>query len=125
MNNNHMSTKFGLLALITTIALAATMVVIGCVPAPTDALAAANSLEGVWNTTVSPQGQPTVTVMTTFHRDGSVTMMENDGRPGIGVWEKVSDHRYAFVVWEYWKEGETFFQAKVSSSPIGAQQRRR
>ena len=34
MNNQHMSTKFGLLALIITIALAATMVVIGVYPPP-------------------------------------------------------------------------------------------
>ena len=45
-----------------------------------------------------------------------MTVNESDGRIGIGVWEKVSDHHYAFTVWEYWKEGEMFFQAKVSSS---------
>jgi hypothetical protein len=80
----------------------------------TSALAASKSLEGVWTVSVSPPGQPTSTAVTVFHSDGSVTIMENDGRPGIGVWEKVSGRSYAFTAWEYWKEGESFFQAKVS-----------
>lgn len=118
MNNQHISMKLGLLALLITIALIATVVLSGCVPVPTGAQAAANSLQGVWIANVSPQGQPPFTSSAAFHSDGSVTMNESDGRIGVGVWEKVSDHGYAFTVWEYWKEGEAYFQAKVSSSPI-------
>ena len=78
-------------------------------------MAAPNSLEGVWMVTVSPEGGTPFSDVTTFSHDGSVTIMENDGRLGIGVWEKVSDHSYAFTAWEYWKEEGTFFQAKISS----------
>jgi hypothetical protein len=59
---------------------------------------------------------PAYTALASFHHDGSVTMMENDGRLGIGVWEKVADHRYVWTIWEYWKEGEDFLQARVTSS---------
>jgi len=77
---------------------------------------ALNSLTGVWIVTVSPKDQPPFTSLVSFHSDGSMTANESDGRIGIGVWEKASDHSYAFTLWEYWKEGESFFQAKMSSS---------
>ena len=82
----------------------------------TSALAASHSVEGVWIVTVTPPGgQPTFTNVTAFHGDGSVVAIESDGRPGMGVWRKVSDHRYTFTVWEYWKEGKVSFQAKLTS----------
>jgi hypothetical protein len=114
MNSKHVSAKLGRLALVITIALAAAVVLSRCVSTPAGVLAASNSLEGVWTVTVSPSGQPPFTGVTDFHRDGSVTIMENDGRLGIGVWEKVSDSRYSFTAWEYWKEGDSYLQAKIS-----------
>ncbi|MBM4460803.1 MAG: hypothetical protein FJ011_24100 [Chloroflexi bacterium] len=118
MNSKHPSMKLGLFALVITGALVAAMMLVGCIPAPQNVLVAANSLEGVWIVSVSMSGPdaPTYTAMASFHHDGSVTMMENDGRLGIGVWEKVADHRYVWTIWEYWKEGEDFLQAKVNSS---------
>lgn len=81
-----------------------------------DKKTSSNNLEGVWIVTVSPQGHPTFTDMVAIHSDGSVTINESDGRLGIGVWEKVSDARYAVTAWEYWKAEETFFQGKLNSS---------
>jgi hypothetical protein len=118
MNNERMLMKFDLLALVIAIALAATMALSSCAPIPAGVSAAPNSLQGVWFTSVSPQGEPPFSNLSAFHSDGTVAMNENDGRIGVGVWEKVSNHSYAFTVWEYWQDGETYFQAKVSSSPI-------
>lgn len=117
MNNPYISMKFGLLALLIMSALVATVVLSGCVPAPAGAHAAANSLQGVWIVTVSPpNNMPTETVVTTFHSDGSVTEMTSDARVGMGVWEKASGRGYVFTMWEYWKDGEASFQAKISST---------
>jgi hypothetical protein len=50
-----------------------------------------------------------------FSRDGTMTVMESTGELGIGAWEKVSDHHYAFTFWEFYQQDGASVQVKISS----------
>jgi hypothetical protein len=83
---------------------------------PDQVLAASKSLVGSWMATVTPDGGPPFEAVVTFSSDGTAIVMENDGRTGLGVWQKISNNRYIFSVWEYYTADGTYFQAKVTST---------
>jgi hypothetical protein len=80
------------------------------------ALAGSKSLVGSWNVTVAPEGMEPFQHGVIFSSDGTMTNMVDTGTIGIGVWKKISNRQYAFTIWQYYKEGESFFQAKVYST---------
>jgi hypothetical protein len=78
--------------------------------------AANKTVVGDWKVTVTPDGGSPFTAGAIFSNEGTVIMMENDGRLGLGVWDKSSGNQYSFSVWEYWLDNGSYFQAKVSST---------
>jgi hypothetical protein len=76
----------------------------------------AKELAGSWKVTITGDGAPPITSEANFSNDGTITMIEDNGTVGIGVWEKLSGDQYAFTVWEYIEQGGSNFQAKVSST---------
>lgn len=80
------------------------------------ALASSSSLVGSWDVTVSPEGMEPFKHGAIFSSDGTLTNMIDTGQIGIGVWEKISDRQYTFTIWQYGKEGESFFRSKIYST---------
>ncbi len=68
---------------------------------PDQVMAAADSPVGTWIATVTLEGQPTFVTVAAFSSDNTLTIMEDDGRLGLGVWERLSDRRFAFTFWEH------------------------
>jgi len=84
---------------------------------PEQVKAATQSLVGSWMATVTPDGMPSFADIIVFSSDGTAIEMINDGRPGIGVWQKLSHNRYAFSVWEYWTGDDALlYSARVTST---------
>ena len=83
---------------------------------PDQAMAAAKSLVGAWIVTVTPEGGTPFTDGVIFSSDGTVTCMEQDGYLGIGVWEKISDNKFAFSFWESYLQDGALIKSKVSST---------
>jgi hypothetical protein len=74
------------------------------------------SLVGSWTFTGTPTGGPSFVGGITFTSDGTVISMEDTGALGLGVWEKKLNDTYVFTFKETGKDGDTFIQAKVSST---------
>lgn len=68
---------------------------------PDQAMAAANSPVGSWIVTVTVGNEQPFVTISAFSSDNTMTVMENDGRLGLGVWQKLSGRRYAFTFWEH------------------------
>lgn len=83
---------------------------------PEQAKAAAQSPVGSWIVIVSPDGQPSFTDVVIFSSDGTITVMESDGRLGLGVWQKLPHNQYAFSLWEYFVDNGTTLQVNVTST---------
>jgi hypothetical protein len=77
-------------------------------------LAVGNSLVGSWTVTVTSD-QPAFTSYVNFSSDGTLTEM-SDGVVGMGVWQKLSGHKYAFTLWECIQIGGNDFRGKVTST---------
>jgi hypothetical protein len=83
---------------------------------PIEALAAPKSLVGTWTVTVTPEGGTPFIDGMIFSSDGTTTVMEQDGYLGVGVWEKLSNNRFAFSFWESYLENDALITSKVSST---------
>ena len=75
----------------------------------------ANALIGSWKVTVTPDGMASFGSEAIFSSDGTVTIIEDSGAVGLGVWEKLSGDQYAFTVWEYLEQDGSMFKSKVTS----------
>ena len=99
--------------------LAITLVLVGVIGyqafKPEQVMAASQSMVGAWTVTVTSEGD-TFTDIAIFSSDGTVTIMESDGRLGLGVWQKLQNNRYAFSFWEYYVEDGTTFQVNITST---------
>jgi hypothetical protein len=111
-----MNTKRAGLILILAIALMLVGVIGYQALKPTQVLAASQSPVGSWTVTVTPDGGESFADIAIFSSDGTVIVMESDGRLGLGVWQKISGNRYRFYIWEYYTEDGTSFQVKVTST---------
>jgi hypothetical protein len=80
------------------------------------AASAANSPVGNWTGTITPEGSTSVQNGVIFSSDGTMTVMEDTGVLGLGVWEKVSGNQYAFTFWETFLQDGANLQAKVRST---------
>jgi hypothetical protein len=110
-----MNTKRAGLILVLTV----TLVLVGVIGyqavKPEQVMAASQSMVGAWTVTVTSEGD-TFTDIAIFSSDGTVTIMESDGRLGLGVWQKLQNNRYAFSFWEYYVEDGTTFQVNITST---------
>jgi hypothetical protein len=79
-------------------------------------MAAANSPVGSWTVEVTRTGLPPFTSVVIFSSDGTLTVIEDNGTVGLGVWQKLSGNKYAFTTLEYVQQGGGNFMAKVTST---------
>ena len=106
----HKSMKFGLLALVVTIALAATMVLIGSQPAAGEGGTVAPELEGTWLATISIEsgGPPPFEGLNTYARGGALIVTDGGVPPASGYvyqgsWTKTGPGQFssAFLGFKY------------------------
>ena len=103
MGNKHTSMKLGLLALVITVALAATMVLIGTQSVTAEGGAVAPEIEGTWLATVTiPDGPPPFPSLVTYARGGALTVTDSSVAPTLGnvyqgTWTKTGSHKFAFT----------------------------
>lgn len=103
MGNKHTSMKLGLLALVITFALAATMVLIGSQSVTAGGTASAPEIEGTWLATVTiPDGPPPFPSLLTYARGGALTVTDSSVAPALGnvyqgTWTKTGSRKFAFT----------------------------
>ena len=80
------------------------------------ASAEANSPVGMWTGTITLEDGTTQKVGVIFSSDGTMTVMEESGALGLGVWEKVSGNQYRFTFWEYAQQDDAMLTSRVRST---------
>ena len=103
MNSKHTSMKLGLLALVITIALAATVALIGTQSVTAEGGAVAPEIEGTWLATITiPDGPPPFPSLVTYARGGALAVTDSSIAPGLGnvyqgTWTKTGPHEFTFT----------------------------
>jgi hypothetical protein len=103
VNSKHTSMKLGLLALVITIALAATVALIGVQSVTAEGGAVAPEIEGTWLATITIQdGPPSFPSLVTYARGGALTVTDSSIAPALGnayqgTWTKTGPHEFAFT----------------------------
>ena len=103
MNRKFLSVKVGALVLVITIALAATVALIGAQSAIAEGGAVAPEIEGTWLVTITIQdGPPPFPSLVTYARGGALTVTDSSVAPALGnlyqgTWTKTGPHGFAFT----------------------------
>jgi hypothetical protein len=105
MNSKRRIIKLGLLALLVTIGLAATIALIGCQSVTTEGAAVASEIEGTWLATITvdiPDGPPPFPSLLTYARGGGLTVTDSSVAPALGnvyqgTWAKTGPQEFAFT----------------------------
>ena len=103
MNYKHTLMKRGLLALVVTIGLAATIALIGCQSVTAEGAAVASEIEGTWLATVTiPDGPPPFPSLVTYARGGALTVTDSSVAPALGnvyqgTWTKTGPREFTFT----------------------------
>jgi hypothetical protein len=80
------------------------------------ASAEANSPLGMWTGTITLEDGTTQKVGVIFSSDGTMTVMEESGALGLGVWEKATGNQYRFTFWEYTQQDDAKLTWRVRST---------
>lgn len=103
MGNKRTLMKLGLLALVITFALGATMVLIGAQSVAAEGGAVAPEIEGTWLATITiPDGPPPFPSLVSYARGGALTVTDSSVAPALGnvyqgTWAKTGPRTFTFT----------------------------